>query len=46
MACRALKALVEARQKDNRPFGQMLGEAVTESISTLLLIGGFRVLFQ
>ena len=46
MARRALKALVEARQKDNRPFGKMLGEAVTESVSTLLLIGGFIMLFS
>ncbi len=43
---RALKALVEARQKDNRPFGKMLGETVAESVKTLLLIGGFIMLFS
>ncbi|NLX90026.1 MAG: sporulation integral membrane protein YlbJ [Firmicutes bacterium] len=43
---RAMAALVGARQKDNRPFGEMLGEAVIQSINTLLLVGGFIMLFS
>lgn len=43
---RAMAALVEARQKDNRLFGEMLGEAVIQSVNTLLLIGGFIMLFS
>lgn len=43
---RAMAALVEARQKDNRLFGEMLGEAVVQSVNTLLLIGGFIMLFS
>ncbi len=43
---RALAALVEARQKDRRPFGKMLGEAIIQSVNTLLLVGGFIMLFS
>ncbi len=43
---RALQALVEARRKDGRPLGQLLGDAVRESVNTLLLIGGFIILFS
>ncbi len=42
---RALRALFEARREDGRPFGQLMGDAVKESISTLLMIGGFITLF-
>ncbi|ENH98345.1 sporulation integral membrane protein YlbJ [Gracilibacillus halophilus YIM-C55.5] len=43
---RALHKLHEARMKDKRPFGKILGDAVTQSIQTLLLIGGFIMLFS
>lgn len=36
----------EARMRDRRPFGQLLGDAVRSSISTLLMIGGFIILFS
>ncbi|WP_245807727.1 sporulation integral membrane protein YlbJ [Halobacillus massiliensis] len=36
----------KARMKDGRPFGHLLGEAVTKSVQTLLLIGGFIMLFS
>jgi sporulation integral membrane protein YlbJ len=42
----AFAALVQARQKDGRPFGRLLGEAVKESVNTLLLVGGFIILFS
>lgn len=43
---RALKAMHHARKKDNRPFGKLLGEAVTSSMHTLALIGGFIILMS
>lgn len=43
---RALNALVEARQKDGRPIGQLLGDAIRKSVDTLMLIGGFIILFS
>ena len=42
----ALSSLVHARQQDGRPFGQILGDSVRDSISTLMLIGGFIMLFS
>lgn len=42
----ALAALVKARKENSRPFGRLLGEAVKESINTLLLVGGFIILFS
>ncbi|NLY92122.1 MAG: sporulation integral membrane protein YlbJ [Firmicutes bacterium] len=42
---RALQEMLKARQEDNRPFGQLMADAVKDSISTLLMIGGFIVLF-
>lgn len=43
---RALKAMHRARMEDGRPLGQLLGEAVTSAVQTLLLIGGFIILFS
>lgn len=43
---RAVSALIKARADDNRPFGQMMGEAVSESVKTLWLIAGFIMLFS
>lgn len=42
----ALEALITARQKDSRPIGRLLGDAIKESINTLLLVGGFIILFS
>ncbi len=41
---RALQALVEARERDGRPLGRLMGEAIHKSIETLLLVGGFIIL--
>lgn len=43
---RALKSLYEAREKDGRAFGQLMGDAIRESVNTLLLVGGFIILFS
>jgi sporulation integral membrane protein YlbJ len=43
---RAVDALVQARQEDGRPFGQMMGDAVNDSIKTLWMICGFIMLFS
>ncbi len=43
---RALYALVQARKQDARPLGQLLGDAVRDSMNTLILIGGFIMLFS
>lgn len=43
---RAVRRLLEARRADGRPLGQLLGDAVTDSIRTLLMICGFIMLFS
>jgi len=43
---RAFRAMHRARLEDGRPLGQLLGEAVTSAVQTLLLIGGFIILFS
>ena len=43
---RALDALVEARQKDARPFGELFRDAVKESVSSMLFIGGCIMMFS
>lgn len=42
----AIKSLHEERLKDGRPIGKLLGDAVQSSINTLLMIGGFIILFS
>jgi len=42
----ALSALHRTRIKDNRPIGKLLGDAVMSSVQTLLMIGGFIILFS
>ncbi len=42
---RAYQEMMRAREEDNRPFGKLLGDAVTESVKTLLMIGGFIIFF-
>jgi sporulation integral membrane protein YlbJ len=43
---RAIEALVKAQKEDGRSFGQLLGDAVTDSIKTLAMICGFIMLFS
>jgi sporulation integral membrane protein YlbJ len=42
----AFSVLHQTRLKDNRPIGKLLGDAVTSSIQTLLMIGGFIIIFS
>lgn len=42
----AFNALHYTRLNNNKPLGKILGDAVTSSIQTLLLIGGFIILFS
>ncbi len=43
---RAWQELEMTQQKNKKPIGEMLGEAVRESTSTILLVGGFIVFFS
>ncbi|WNF35571.1 sporulation integral membrane protein YlbJ [Bacillaceae bacterium IKA-2] len=42
----AVDLLHQERLKDGRPIGKILGDAVQSSVHTLLLIGGFIILFS
>ncbi|WP_017753610.1 sporulation integral membrane protein YlbJ [Calidifontibacillus oryziterrae] len=42
----AFIVLHKTRLKDRRPLGKLLGDAVISSIHTLLMIGGFIILFS
>ncbi|MBN8250197.1 sporulation integral membrane protein YlbJ [Priestia flexa] len=42
----AFKEMHEARIKDQRPIGKLLGDAVLSSVQSLLMIGGFIILFS
>lgn len=41
----AFRALMRARRDDGRTFGRLVGDAVKESMQTLLMIGGFIMVF-
>jgi sporulation integral membrane protein YlbJ len=43
---RAFRALYSAKQEDKRSIGQLLGDSVKNSMNTILLIGGFIILFS
>lgn len=43
---KATRELVRARKEDNRPFGQLLGDCIKDSINSMLLILGFIILFS
>jgi sporulation integral membrane protein YlbJ len=43
---RAFRSLYIARQEDKRSLGQLLGDSVKSSMNTILLIGGFIILFS
>lgn len=42
----AFSALHQTRIEDKRPIGKLLGDAVMSSVQTLLMIGGFIILFS
>ncbi|MGE5577305.1 MAG: hypothetical protein ACM3TT_08970 [Syntrophothermus sp.] len=43
---RAFRAMSQARRRDGRPLGKIMGDAVRESVNSLLLVGGFIILFS
>ncbi|MDU4959962.1 MAG: sporulation integral membrane protein YlbJ [Sporomusaceae bacterium] len=43
---RAFRAMVKARREDGRSLSQLLGDSVKISMNTILLIGGFIILFS
>ncbi|WP_010649504.1 sporulation integral membrane protein YlbJ [Oceanobacillus massiliensis] len=43
---RAFREMHETRMKDDKPLGEILGDAVLNSIKTLVMIGGFIILFS
>ncbi|WP_018249805.1 hypothetical protein [Orenia marismortui] len=43
---RAFSELYQARKKDGRSLGQLIGDSIKESINTLLLVGGYIILFS
>lgn len=42
---RAFREMMRARKEDGRPFGKLLGDAVNDSVKTLLMICGFIMFF-
>ncbi|MHB8170015.1 MAG: sporulation integral membrane protein YlbJ [Thermincolia bacterium] len=42
----AFQELAKAQERDGRPFGQILSDAVKKSMTNLLTIGGFVILFS
>ncbi len=42
----AFTVLHEKRMKEKRPIGKILGDAIASSIQTLLMIGGFIIVFS
>jgi len=43
---RAFKEMHDTRLKDPRPFGEIVGDAVINSVQTLVMVGGFIILFS
>lgn len=43
---RAIRALYQANLADGRPIGKLLGDAIKNSVQTLLLVGGFIIIFS
>ncbi|RNA69707.1 sporulation integral membrane protein YlbJ [Alteribacter keqinensis] len=42
----AFRLMHQERRKDTRPLGKMMGDAVSSAVTTLLMIGGFIILFS
>jgi sporulation integral membrane protein YlbJ len=43
---RSFAAMQEAHAKDGRAFGKMLGDSVTASVQSLMMIGGYMIIFS
>ncbi|MTT32001.1 sporulation integral membrane protein YlbJ [Terrilactibacillus sp. BCM23-1] len=43
---KAFQTMHEERLRQQKPFGKLLGDAVHNSVTTLLMIGGFIILFS
>lgn len=43
---RAFKEMHTSRLSDKRPFGEIFGDAVINSIKTLVMVGGFIIIFS
>lgn len=43
---RALSELYRARKEDGRSFGHLFGDSIRDSVNTLLLIGGYIMMFS
>ena len=43
---RALHVMADARKKDGRPLGRLMGDSIRDSVNSLLLVGGFIILFS
>ncbi len=43
---KAFQDMHRERIKNHKPFGKMLGDAVHSSVSTLLMVGGFIIMFS
>jgi len=43
---RAMQEMHRARMRDGRPLGRLMGEAVESALHTLLMIGGFIIVFS
>lgn len=43
---KALISLKKAKEEDGRPIGKLLGDAIKNSVNTMLSIGGFIILFS
>lgn len=42
----ALRSMHHTRMSDQRPFGEVVGDSILNSIKTLVMIGGFIILFS
>lgn len=42
----AYETLHDAHVKDGRPFGKLLGDAVSTSVQTLMMVGGYMIIFS
>ncbi|MDR6227259.1 sporulation integral membrane protein YlbJ [Desmospora profundinema] len=43
---RAFRAMHQARLADGRTLGQLMGDAITSSMNTIMLVGGFIIMFS
>lgn len=43
---KAFQEMHQTRIADSRPFGKIFGDAVTNSVQTLLMVGGFIIMFS